>query len=417
MTDNKDAANESKGGDRHNAGQAGTRTLQASGALSRYLVLDLTRVRSGPTCVRQLADWGADVIKIEAPADASEMGGPRAGPDFQNLHRNKRSLTLNLKSDDGMRIFRQLADKADVIVENFRPDVKNRLGIDYDTLAKTNEGLVYASISGFGQDGPLSKRPGFDQIAQGMGGLMSITGAPGEGPMRVGIPIADLCAGLFAAQGVLIALLERAQSGKGQWIQTSLLQAQLFMLDFQAARYLMDGDVAKQAGNNHPTSIPTGVFETSDGYMNIAVVGEQIWQRFAKAFDRPDWLNNEDYNTGAGRSQNRGALNDEINAITRTDSTENWVAKLNEAGVPCGEINDIGQAFESPQVKHLGIAMPVNSNERGQTELVGQPIMMSRTPSAITAPPPLAGGHCDDILASLGYSAEDVARFRDEKTI
>ena len=246
---------------------------------------------------------------------------------------------------------------------------------------------------------------------------MSITGAPGEGPMRVGIPIADLCAGLFAAQGVLIALLERAQSGKGQWIQTSLLQAQLFMLDFQAARYLMDGDVAKQAGNNHPTSIPTGVFETSNGYMNIAVVGEQIWQRFAKAFDRPDWLNNEDYNTGAGRSQNRGALNDEINAITRTDSTENWVAKLNEAGVPCGEINDIGQAFDSPQVKHLGMAMPVNSNERGQTELVGQPIMMSRTPSGITAPPPLAGGHCDDILASLGYSAEDVARFRDEKTI
>ncbi len=417
MTDNVNAANESNNEDRHNAGQAGTRTPQASKALSRYLVLDLTRVRSGPTCVRQLADWGADVIKIEAPADASEMGGPRAGPDFQNLHRNKRSLTLNLKSDDGMRIFRQLADKADVIVENFRPDVKNRLGIDYDTLAKTNEGLVYASISGFGQDGPLSKRPGFDQIAQGMGGLMSITGAPGEGPMRVGIPIADLCAGLFAAQGVLIALLERAQSGKGQWVQTSLLQAQLFMLDFQAARYLMDGDVAKQAGNNHPTSIPTGVFETSDGYMNIAVVGEQIWQRFAKAFDRPDWLNNEDYNTGAGRSKNRGSLNDEINAITRTDSTENWVAKLNEAGVPCGEINDIGQAFESPQVKHLGMAMPVNSNERGQTELVGQPIMMSRTPSAITAPPPLAGGHCDDILASLGYSAEDVARFRDEKTI
>ena len=247
------------------------------GPLKNLLVVDLTRVLVGPYCTMILSDLGARVIKIEAPADASEMGGPRAGPDFQNLHRNKRSLTLNLKSDDGMRIFRQLADKADVIVENFRPDVKNRLGIDYDTLAKTNEGLVYASISGFGQDGPLSKRPGFDQIAQGMGGLMSITGAPGEGPMRVGIPIADLCAGLFAAQGVLIALLERAQSGKGQWIQTSLLQAQLFMLDFQAARYLMDGDVAKQAGNNHPTSIPTGVFETSNGYMNIAVVGEQIW--------------------------------------------------------------------------------------------------------------------------------------------
>ena len=345
------------------------------------------------------------------------MGGPRTGPDFQNLHRNKRSLTLNLKSDDGMMIFRQLANKADVIVENFRPDVKSRLGIDYDTLSKTNQGLVYASISGFGQDGPLSKRPGFDQIAQGMGGLMSITGAPGEGPMRVGIPIADLCAGLFAAQGVLIALLERNQSGKGQWIQTSLLQAQLFMLDFQAARYLMEGDVAKQAGNNHPTSIPTGVFETRDGHMNIAVAGEQIWQRFAEAFGRSDWLNNEDYNTGAGRSQNRGALNAEINAITRKDTTKNWIAKLNKVGVPCGEINDIGQAFESPQVKHLGIAKSVDSIERGPTELVGQPIMMSRTPSTITAPPPLAGGQCDDILASLGYSAEDVIRFRDEKTI
>ena len=401
------------------AGQVGTRTPQASSALSRYLVLDLTRVRSGPACVRQLADWGADVIKIESSSKALQLetGGPRSGPDFQNLHRNKRTLTLNLKSDDGMRIFRQLADKADVIVENFRPDVKNRLGIDYDTLAKTNEGLVYASISGFGQDGPLSKRPGFDQIAQGMGGLMSITGAPGEGPMRVGIPIADLCAGLFAAQGVLIALLERTQSGKGQWIQTSLLQAQLFMLDFHAARYLMDGDVPKQAGNYHPTIIQTGVFETSNCCINIQVGGEQIWQRFAKALDRPDWLNNEDYNTLAGRSQNCDALHDEINAITRTDSTENWVANLIEADVPCGEINDIRQAFESPQVKHLGIAMPVNTNERGRTEMVGQPIQMSRTPSAITAPPPIAGGHCDDILASLGYSAEDVARFRDEKTI
>ena len=417
MSDSTNASNEDRNEIGHNAGQAGARTPQASAALNKYLVLDLTRVRSGPTCVRQLADWGADVIKIEAPADGSEMGGPRTGPDFQNLHRNKRGLTLNLKSEDGIKIFRQLADKADVIVENFRPDVKNRLGIDYDTLAKTNQGLVYASISGFGQDGPLSKRPGFDQIAQGMGGLMSITGAPGEGPMRVGIPIADLCAGLFAAQGVLIALLERVHSGKGQWIQTSLLQAQLFMLDFQAARYLMDGDVAKQAGNNHPTSIPTGVFETNDGYMNIAVAGEQIWQRFAEAFDRSDWLSNKDYDTGAGRSQNRDALNAEINAITCKDTTKNWIAKLNEVGVPCGEINDIGQAFESPQVKHLGIAKSVNSIELGPTNVVGQPIMMSRTPSTITAPSPLAGGQSDDILASLGYSAEDVDRFRTDKTI
>ncbi len=399
------------------AGQLGPRTPAASSALKDYVVLDLTRVRSGPTCVRQLADWGADVIKIETPVDGAQLGGPRAGPDFQNLHRNKRSLTLNLKSEDGMKIFRQLADKADVIVENFRPDVKKRLGIDYDTLSATNPRLVYASISGFGQDGPLSKRPGFDQIAQGMGGLMSITGAPGEGPMRVGIPIADLCAGLFAAQGVFIALLERVHSGKGQWIQTSLLQAQMFMLDFQAARYLMDGDVAKQAGNNHPTSIPTGVFETSDGYMNIAVAGEEIWVRFAKELGREDWITNPAYVTSPDRSKNRAALNAEINDITRHDSTATWVDRLNAAGVPAGEINDIGQAFENPQVKHLGLAQPVKSHERGDTHLVGQPIMMSRTPSHIAAPPPLAGGDADDILAALGYSADDIAALRNANAI
>jgi len=399
------------------AGKVGARTPGASSALKDYLVLDLTRVRSGPTCVRQLADWGADVIKIEAPVDGAQLGGPRAGPDFQNLHRNKRSLTLNLKSEAGMAIFRQLADKADVIVENFRPDVKKRLGIDYETLSKTNPKLVYASISGFGQDGPLSKRPGFDQIAQGMGGLMSITGAPGDGPMRVGIPIADLCAGLFAAQGVMIALLERVHSGKGQWIQTSLLQAQLFMLDFQAARYLMDGDVAKQAGNNHPTSIPTGVFNTSDGFMNIAVAGEEIWIRFAKELNREDWISNPDYQTSAARSQNRDALNAEINEITRGNSTAYWVEKLNAGGVPAGEIHDIGQAFENAQVTHLGMAQPVTSQERGQTRLVGQPIKMSRTPSHIAAPPPPAGNDADSILAALGYTAEDIQSLRDSKAI
>jgi crotonobetainyl-CoA:carnitine CoA-transferase CaiB-like acyl-CoA transferase len=324
---------------------------------------------------------------------------------------------LNLKSEAGMKIFRQLADKADVIVENFRPDVKTRLGIDYETLSKTNPRLVYASISGFGQDGPYSGRPGFDQIAQGMGGLMSITGAPDQGPMRVGIPIADLCAGLFAVQGVFIALLERAHSGQGQWVQTSLLQAQMFMLDFQAARYLMDGDIAKQAGNNHPTSIPTGVFETSDGYMNIAVAGEVIWERFAAGLSREDWITNPDYATSSDRSKNRDALNAEINAITRDKTTAAWIDILNEVGVPAGEINNIGQAFENPQIKHLGLAQPVKSHERGDTHLVGQPIMMSRTPSHIASPPPLAGGHADDILATLGYSAEDIAALRDAKTI
>src|SRR5579883_878748 len=256
---------------------------RASKALARFTVLDLTRVRAGPTCARQLADWGANVIKVESPRESDEpMGGPREGSDFQNLHRNKRSMTLDLKSPEGLAAFKRMVKKADVLVENFRPNVKKRLGIDYRTLARINPRLVYASISGFGQNGPYADRPGFDQIAQGMGGLMSITGPPGHGPFRVGIPVADLSAGLFAALGILVALLEREQSGKGQAVETSLLQAQIFMLDFQAARYLVEGEVARQAGNNHPTSIPTGVFKTRDGYINIAATGQIIWERLCR---------------------------------------------------------------------------------------------------------------------------------------
>jgi crotonobetainyl-CoA:carnitine CoA-transferase CaiB-like acyl-CoA transferase len=384
----------------------------ASEALRGIRVLDLTRVRSGPTCVRQLADWGADVIKVEAPEDSAQLGGPRSGADFQNLHRNKRSLSLNLKSDEGVAIFRKLAKTADVIVENFRPGVKKRLGIDYETLSTDNPGLIYASISGFGQDGPMAGRPGFDQIAQGMGGLMSITGKPGEGPMRVGIAIADLCAGLFAAQGILIALLERQNSGRGQWVQTSLLQAQVFMLDFQAARFLMDGDVPGQAGNNHPTSIPTGVFRTSDGHMNLAVAGQEIWGRFARALGREDWLDDSRYATAPARSENRDALGEEIEKVTATRTTAEWVALMNEAGVPAGEINDIGQVFANPQVQHLGLAQPVHSHERGDSQLVGQPILMSRTPSSIAAPPPLAGEHSAEILAEIGYSETEIAALK-----
>ena len=267
---------------------------RASQALARFTVLDLTRVRAGPTCVRQLADWGANVIKIDAlleDAGGEQLGGPRQGSDFQNLHRNKRAIALNLKNPEGLAVFQRLAKQADVIVENFRPDVKAKLGVDYESVRKINPRIVYGSISGFGQDGPYHKRPGFDQIAQGMGGLMSITGAPGEGPMRVGIPVADLTAGLFCAMGILTALLEREVSGEGQWVKTSLLQAQIFMLDFQASRWLMDKDVAKQAGNDHPTSIPTGVFKTSDGYINIATTGGRIWQRFAETLGAPDLVN------------------------------------------------------------------------------------------------------------------------------
>ena len=387
----------------------------ASRALSRFTVLDLTRVRSGPTAVRQLADWGANVIKIEMPEalEAGEKpGGPRHGPDFQNLHRNKRGLTLNLKSESGRDVLRRLVTRADVVVENYRPDVKHRLGIDYESLKAINPRLVYASISGFGQDGPYRERPGFDQIAQGMGGLMSITGLPGQGPVRVGIPIADLCAGLFAAQGILVALLERERSGEGQWIQTSLLQAQVFMLDFQAARWLVDHDVPKQAGNNHPTSIPTGVFPTADGHINIAVAGQTIWQRFCAAIGQEALASDPAYATGAERSKNRDRLNAAIAEITRRLPSAHWIDALNEAGVPSGPINTIDQVFADPQIRHLGMAQPVRSHERGDTELVGQPVIMSRTPSRIRTPPPIMGEHTDAILRDLGYDDARIAELR-----
>ena len=309
----------------------------ASTALSRFTVLDLSRVRSGPTCARQLADWGADVIRVEMPAElegGDAPGGPRHGSDFQNLHRNKRSLSLNLKAPEGRAVLLRLVEKADVLIENFRPDVKGRLGIDYETLRGVNPCLVYASISGFGQDGPYAGRPGFDQIAQGMGGLMSITGLPGQGPVRVGIPVADLTAGLFTANGILIALLEREHSGEGQWVHTSLLQAQIAMLDFQAARWLMDGEVAKQAGNDHPTSIPTGVFPTADGHINIAATGQRIWQRLCRAIGAAELVDHPDYADAASRSANRKALNAAIAKRTAQKAGAEWVAIFDEGRRP-----------------------------------------------------------------------------------
>jgi len=307
--------------------------------LDRFTVLDLTRVRAGPTAVRQLADWGARVIKIEAPPGPGEgLGGPRHGPDFQNLHRNKRSLTLDLKAPEGIEIFRQLVRGADVLVENYRPDVKTRLGIDYAALQPLNPRLVYASISGFGQSGPYRDRPGFDQIAQGMGGLMSITGLPGQGPVRVGIPVADLSAGIFTAMGILVALLEREVSGEGQWVESSLLAAQIAMLDFQAARWLIGHEVPEQAGNDHPTSIPTGVFKTKDGHINIASAGDEIFARLCRALDAPQLAEHPDYRTGRSRSQHRVALNAAIEAITAARDSAAWIDRFNRAGVPAGPI-------------------------------------------------------------------------------
>jgi crotonobetainyl-CoA:carnitine CoA-transferase CaiB-like acyl-CoA transferase len=382
---------------------------RASKALTRFTVLDLTRVRAGPTCARQLADWGADVIKVEAPPDSDEpMGGPRDRSDFQNLHRNKRSITLNLKSPEGLTAFKRLVKKADVLIENFRPAVKKRLGIDYKTLRKINPGLVYASISGFGQDGPYADRPGFDQIAQGMGGLMSITGYPDQGPLRVGIPVADLTAGLFAALGILTALLERDKSGKGQAIETSLLQAQIFMLDFQAARYLVEGEVAGQAGNNHPTTIPTSAFKTRDGYINIATTGGKMWERFCQALGAPALLENPDYRTAGARLKNRDALNAEIETYLQSRDSAAWVEHFNDAGVPSGPIYSIDKVFADPQVKHLQMAQKVDGKSKSRLTLVGQPVSLSRTPSHLAAPPPKLGEHTDAVLKDFGFSKREI---------
>jgi len=391
----------------------------ASKALARFKVLDLTRVRAGPTAARQFADWGADVIKIELPKglDESDMGGPRHGPDFQNLHRNKRSLTLNLKEKDGIAIFKKMVETADVVIENYRPDVKFRLGIDYESVRAINKRIVYGSISGFGEDGPYRERPGFDQIAQGMGGLMSITGLPGQGPVRVGIPVADLGAGIFCAMGILVALLEREVSGEGQWVQSSLLGAQISLLDFQAARWLIAKDVPGQAGNDHPTSIPTGVFPTRDGHINIAASGKHIFARFCGTLGLNHLLENPLFADDASRSKNRLALNKIISDVTRQHSSADLIAMLNKAGVPCGPINRMDEVFADAQVKHLGMAAPVPHATLGDIQVVNQAVKLSRTPSKIAHPTPEKGEHTEEVLKEYGYDDKSIAEFRARKIV
>ena len=385
--------------------------LPASDALARFRVIDLTQVRAGPTACRQLADWGADVVQVQMPEHmrGDDTLGGQDGSDYQYTHRNKRSITLNLKEPEGIAVLKRLIGTADVVVENFRPDVKYRLGIDYESLAPEHPRLIYASISGFGQSGPLAQRPGFDQIAQGMGGLMSVTGKPGDGPMRVGIPIADLCAGIFAAQGILVALLEREASGKGQWLHTSLLESMVYMMDFQTSRWLIDGEVPTQAGNYHPTSIPTGVYKARDGWMNIAVFGSKIWERFCDILGAPEWVSDARYHDKMNRSVNRDSLNAEINRRLATQDRAYWVQKFNEGGVACGLINDVREVFEEPQIQHLGMVKEVVSAHHGPQRLVGQPVQLTRTPSTIARAAPKRGEHSEEILRELGLTPEELA--------
>ncbi|HXN16119.1 MAG TPA: CoA transferase [Usitatibacter sp.] len=388
--------------------------LPASQALARFRVIDLTQVRAGPTAARQLGDWGADVIQVQMPEHmrGDDTLGGQEGSDYQYTHRNKRSITLNLKEPAGIEVLKKLAATADVLLENFRPDVKQRLGIDYETLAKINPRLVYASISGFGQSGPYVERPGFDQIAQGMGGLMSVTGLPGQGPVRAGIPIADLCSGIFAAYGVTVALLEREQSGKGQWLHTSLLEAMIYMMDFQAARWTIEGVSPKQAGNFHPTSIPTGVYHTQDGYINIAVFGGKIWERFCEALGAPEWVADPRFQNKAGRSANRDTLNAAIEERLAAHPSAYWIELFNRVGVACGRINNLQEVFDEPQVKHLGMVKTVVSAHLGEQRLVGQPVTLTRTPSTIARATPRRGEHSEEVFAEIGYDAQAIARMK-----
>ncbi len=394
-------------------------TAVRKGPLSRFTILDASRVRAGPTAIRTFADLGARVIKLEIPPGApggDDMIGGRDHnrADYENLHRNKESLTLNMKEPEGLAILQALVKTADVFIENYRPDVKYRLGIGPDELRAINPRLVYASISGFGQDGPYANWPGFDSIAQGMGGLMSLTGRPEDGPMRVGIPIADLCSGHFCAQAIMAALLEREVSGEGQWVQTSLLESQIAMLDFQAAQWLIDRKVPKSTGNEHPLTVPTGVFPTSDGYINLAAIGQTMWKRLCVALDAPQLIDEPGFGSDPERVQNRARVNAAVGAAFRTRTTADWTERLLKAGVPCGPIYTVDHMFEDPQVRHLGIARPMHHPELGDIEVVGLPMRFSRHPreEGPMRPAPHQGDQTEAILSGLGYSPERIAELR-----
>lgn len=394
-------------------------TPPRKGPLSRFTILDATRVRAGPTAIRTFADLGARVIKLEIPPGApggDDMIGGRDHnrADYENLHRNKESLTLNMKEPEGLAILQALVKTADVFIENYRPDVKYRLGIGPEELRAINPRLVYASISGFGQDGPYANWPGFDSIAQGMGGLMSVTGKPDEGPMRVGIPIADLCSGHFCAQAIMAALLEREVSGEGQWVQTSLLESQIAMLDFQAAQWLIDRKVPKSTGNEHPLTVPTGVFTTSDSYINLAAIGQTMWKRLCEALEMPHLVQEPGFGSDPERVENRARVNAAVSAAFKTRTTADWTERLLKAGVPCGPIYTVDHMFDDPQVKHTGIARPMRHPELGDISVVGLPMQFSRYPRSEgpLTPAPHQGDQTDTILNSLGYGPERIAQLR-----
>ena len=386
-------------------------------------VIDLTVARAGPTCVRQLADWGADVIRVEPPAGAAGPGAPgvagdtRRGCDFQHLHRNKRSLSLDLKAPGAREVLMRLADTADVLIENMRPAVKDRLGFGFAAVHARNPRLVYGSISGFGQDGPYAARGGVDQIAQGMGGLMSVTGLPGTEPTRAGIPVSDLAAGLYLAVGVLVALHDRDRTGTGRWVQTSLLESMIAMMDFQAARWTVDHEVPAQAGNHHPTGVPMGCFAAADGYVNIAGASGRMLRNLCEAIGLPGIPADPRFDSAGKRSANRAELNALIAQRLRTRTVAAWVEDLNRAGVPCGPVYRMDEVFADPQVEHLAMTEPVEHPALGRLDILRNAVRMAGAPGTVRTPSPDLGADTDEVLTELGYPRAEIDRLRAQRVI
>ena len=390
------------------------------GAFEGLRIIDLAQVRSGPTCVKQFADFGADVIRIEPPPTSGRtemMTGARDGSDMLNLHRNKRLITLDLKAPGAKDVMHRLVRSADVVVENYRPDVKERLGLDYESLAAINPRIILASISGFGQDGPYRERPGFDQIAQGMSGMMSVTGKPGEGPMRVGAAIIDVATGLYAALGVMTALHERTRSGRGQWVQASLLQSGLGLMDFQAARFLVEAEVPKQVGNDHPTGMPTSAYATADGHVNLGAGGEAMWQKLCDVIERPELVKDPRFDKSNDRSRNRQALNALLGEVFKKHGSAEWIARLNAAGVPCGPIYSVDQVFSDPQVVHGRMETTVNHPTRGDIKVLAPTATLSRTPGRLERSLVGVGQDTDDVLGELGYGVDEIAKMRRDRVV
>ena len=386
-------------------------------------VIDLTVARAGPTCVRQLADWGADVIRVEPPAGAAGPGAPgvagdtRHGCDFQHLHRNKRSLSLDLKAPGAREVLMRLVDTADAVIENMRPAVKDRLGFGFAAVHARNPRLVYGSISGFGQDGPYAARGGVDQIAQGMGGLMSVTGLPGTEPTRAGIPVSALAAGLYLAVGVLVALHDRDRTGTGRWVQTSLLESMIAMMDFQAARWTVDHEVPAQAGNHHPTGVPMGCFAAADGYVNIAGASGRMLRRLCEAIGLPGIPADPRFDSVGKRSANRAELNALIAQRLRTRTVAAWVEDLNRAGVPCGPVYRMDEVFADPQVEHLAMTEPVEHPALGRLDILRNAVRMAGAPGTVRTPSPDLGADTDEVLTELGYPRAEIDRLRAQRVI